>query len=159
MNPAISNPSLIQDVIAKRCLALLIDVCAILMIWLVLGVFLGVFGLLTLGLGWHLFGLMPLVPFFYHFLTLGRFGATPGQHAMGLCVRRVEDLGMPTWLQAFISVLCFYATLALSGILLLVALATEGHRTLHDLAAGLIVVRADALGTAPTTYRFGRFSL
>ena len=67
---------------------------------------------------------------------------------MGLIVRRNDDLGPPTVLQALLSVLLFYLTMATSGLLLVVALFTIRHRTLHDLVSGLVVVRAEAL-TAP----------
>jgi uncharacterized RDD family membrane protein YckC len=39
----------------------------------------------------------------------------------------------------------FYLTLATTGLLLLIALFTVRHRTLHDLASGLVVVRTRAL--------------
>jgi uncharacterized RDD family membrane protein YckC len=60
---------------------------------------------------------------------------------MGLTVRRDEDLGPPTGLQALIFTVVFYLTLATSGLLLLIALFTVRHRTLHDLASDLVVVR------------------
>ena len=60
-------------------------------------------------------------------------------------MRRNDDLGPPTPLQALVYTLLFYLTLATSGLLLLVALFTVRHRTLHDLASGLVVVRARAL--------------
>jgi uncharacterized RDD family membrane protein YckC len=89
------------------------------------------------------------VPFCYHFFSLlGAASATPGQRTLGLTVRRNDDFGPPTALQAFISVLGFYLTLATSGVLLVVALFTIRHRTLHDLVSGLVVVRVQAL-TAP----------
>jgi len=149
MNPALSNPLLTQDVISKRAVALAIDIVVIAIIWLFLGAFFGVFGLLTFGLGWHLLGLLPVVPFLYHFATLAKFGRTPGQGIVGLSVKRIEDLGPPTVAQALACTLAFYVTLALSGILLLVAFVTEGHRTLHDMIAGLVVVRTDALAGVP----------
>jgi uncharacterized RDD family membrane protein YckC len=60
-------------------------------------------------------------------------------------VRRNDDLGPPSFAQAFVYTLVFYLTLATTGLLLLVALATVRHRTLHDLASGLVVARARAL--------------
>jgi uncharacterized RDD family membrane protein YckC len=66
---------------------------------------------------------------------------------MGLMVRRDADLGPPTGLQALASVLVFYLTLATSGLLLVVALFTRRHRTLHDLISGLVVVRVSAMRT------------
>ena len=103
------------------------------------------FGLLTLGLGFPLMGILPFIPFFYHFLFVAGSGATPGQQAMGLAVRRDDDLGPPTALQALIYTLVFYITLALAGLLLLVSLFTIRKRTLHDIASGLVVVRTRAL--------------
>jgi hypothetical protein len=76
----------------------------------------------TFGLGWQLFGLVPLVPFAYHCLFL-------------------TDLGPPSLAQAVVSTLVFYLTLATSGLLLLVSLFTRHKRTLHDLFSGLVVVR------------------
>jgi uncharacterized RDD family membrane protein YckC len=77
--------------------------------------------------------------------------ATPGQQIMGLTVRRNHDLGPPSPVQALIYVLLYYLTLATSGLLLLVALVTLRHRTLHDLLTGLVVVRVAAMEalTAP----------
>jgi len=101
---------------------------------------------LTLGLGFALLGALPFVPFCYHWLFVaGPASATPGQQALGLVVRRNDDLGRPLLLQAFIYTLVFYLTLATTGLLLLFALFTVRHRTLHDLASGLVVVRARAL--------------
>jgi uncharacterized RDD family membrane protein YckC len=92
--------------------------------------------------------ILPFVPFFYHFLSLlGASSATPGQQMMGLTVRRYFDLGPPTALQAVASVLVLYLTLATSGLLLVVALFTRQHRTLHDLVSGLVVVRVMAMRT------------
>ena len=104
------------------------------------------FGVLTLGLGLALLGILPFVPFCYHLLFVaGPASATPGQQALGLVVRRNDDLGRPPPLQAFVSTLIFYLTLATTGLLLLFALFTVRHRTLHDLVSGLVVVRARAL--------------
>jgi uncharacterized RDD family membrane protein YckC len=104
------------------------------------------FGFLTLGLGWGLLSLLPLVPLLYHFLFLaGPSAATPGQQALGLVVCRDLDLGRPTPLQAVLSVLGFYVTLAAGAFWMATALFTVRHRTLHDMLSGLVVVRAKAL--------------
>jgi uncharacterized RDD family membrane protein YckC len=137
---------LTDGVMSRRCVAWVIDVILIaLLIW-VLWWLLVMFGFLTLGLGFGAMGILPLVPFCYHFFSLlGMASATPGQRMMDLTVRRNDDLGPPSGLQAFISVLLFYVTMATSGLLLLVALFTIRHRTLHDLVSGLVVVRVRAL--------------
>jgi uncharacterized RDD family membrane protein YckC len=132
---------------SRRCLAWVIDgILIVLLVW-VLWWILVMFGLLTFGLGFGAMSILPWVPFCYHFLSLLSSGsATPGQRMMGLTVRRDNDFGPPTGLQALVSVLLFYATMAISGgVLLVVALFTVRHRTLHDLVSGLVVVRVEAL--------------
>ena len=137
---------LIEGVLTRRVFAWLIDVLLIALIMVALWFMLMLFGLLTLGLGLPLLGILPFVPFCYHMLFLaGPPSATPGQSALGLIVRRNDDLGRPTPVQALVSTLLFYVTLATSGLLLLVALFTVHRRTLHDLLSGLVVVRSRAL--------------
>jgi uncharacterized RDD family membrane protein YckC len=142
----IDNYWLTEGVLARRIFAWLIDVLLIGLILAALWLVLLLFGVLTLGLGFPLLGILPFVPFCYHLLFVAApASATPGQQALGLAVRRNDDLGRPTPVQAFIYTLLFYVTLATSGLLLLFALFTIRHRTLHDLASGLVVVRARAL--------------
>jgi uncharacterized RDD family membrane protein YckC len=137
---------LTEGVLTRRVFAWLIDVLLIALIMVALWFTLMLFGLLTLGLGLPLLGVLPFIPFCYHMLFLaGPPSATPGQSALGLIVRRNDDLGRPTPVQAVVSTLLFYATLATSGLLLLVALFTVHRRTLHDLLSGLVVVRSRAL--------------
>ena len=138
----VRDEEFIEGVLTRRCLAWLIDVMLIAVILSALWTVLFLFGLLTLGLGFAAMAVLPAVPFLYHFLSLLRFSsATPGQAIMGLTVRRDVDLGPPTGLQALIFTVVFYLTMATSGLLLLVALFTVRHRTLHDLASDLVVVR------------------
>jgi len=147
-NPYPDDDFLTGGVMARRCVAWVFDVFLIALLLWVLWWILVMFGLLTLGLGFGAMSILPLVPFCYHFLSLlGSSSATPGQQMMGLTVRRDFDLGPPTGLQALASVLVFYLTLATSGLLLLVAVFTRRHRTVHDLVSGLVVVRVRALRT------------
>jgi len=137
---------LTEGVMIRRVFAWLIDIVLLGLILTALWFVLLLFGVLTLGLGFALLGALPFVPFCYHWLFVaGPVSATPGQQALGLVVRRNDDLGRPLLLQAFIYTLVFYLTLATTGLLLLFALFTVRHRTLHDLASGLVVVRARAL--------------
>jgi uncharacterized RDD family membrane protein YckC len=138
----VRDEDFVAGVITRRCFAWLIDLVLIGLILSVLWIVLLLFGLLTLGLGFGAMAVLPAVPFLYHFLSLMRSSsATPGQALLGLTVRRDLDLGPPTGLQALIFTVVFYLTLATSGLLLLVALFTVRHRTLHDLASDLVVVR------------------
>jgi uncharacterized RDD family membrane protein YckC len=152
MNP-IDEYLLTEGVLIRRVFAWLIDVLLIGLICVALWVALMLFGLVTLGLGLPLLGILPFVPFCYHMLFLaGPASATPGQSALGLVVRRNDDLGRPTPVQALVSTLLFYATLATSGLLLLIALFTVRRRTLHDLISGLVVVRTRALTGSPASW-------
>lgn len=131
---------------SRRCMGWIFDLVLIALLVWVLWWILVMFGLLTFGLGFGAMSILPFVPFCYNFLLLlGASSATPGQQIMGLTVRRDFDLGPPTAFQALASVLVFYLTLATSGLLLLVALFTTRHRTLHDLVSGLVVVRVRAM--------------
>ena len=137
---------LTEGVMSRRCVAWVFDAFLIAVLLFALWWVLVMFGLLTFGLGFGAMSILPFVPFCYHFLSLlGASSATPGQQMVGLTVRRDYDLGPPTGIQALVSVLVFYLTLATSGLPLVVALFTSRHRTLHDLVSGLVVVRARAL--------------
>lgn len=145
-NSAFDGDSLTDGVMSRRCVGWLIDLVLIAILVWVLWWILVMFGLLTFGLGFGALSILPFVPFCYHVLSLlGSASATPGQQMMGLTVRRDFDFGPPTGLQAVVSVAVLYLTLATSGLLLLVALFTTRHRTVHDLLSGLVVVRVRAL--------------
>lgn len=150
--PYLDDDFLVGGVLARRCLAWLVDLFLIAILMSVLWFILWMFGILTFGLGFGALGVLPFVPFLYHFLSLiGSANATPGQQMFGLVVRRNDDLGPPSPIQAVILVGVFYLTLATSGLLLIVALFTTRHRTLHDIASGLVTVRLGAMEslTAP----------
>ena len=142
---AVRDEEFIEGVMLRRCFAWLIDLILIGLLVAVLWFILFLFGLLTLGLGFGAMALLPAVPFLYHFLSLLRASsATPGQAMLGLTVRRDADLGPPTGIQALIFTVVFYLTMATSGLLLLITPFTVRHRTLHDLASDLVVVRRRA---------------
>jgi uncharacterized RDD family membrane protein YckC len=148
-SPYLDDGILTGGVMSRRCMAWVVDFFLIAMLVWVLWWMMVMFGLLTFGLGFGVMSILPFVPFCYHFFSLlGVGSATPGQRILGLTVRRNDNLGPPTVLQALLAVLLFYLTMATSGLLLLVALFTIRHRTLHDLVSGLVVVRTEAL-TAP----------
>ncbi|GAN75964.1 RDD family protein [Acidisphaera rubrifaciens] len=137
---------LTRGVIARRIEALLIDLVLMAVLGAVLWVFCLIFGIMTLGLGWPLFHLLPALPFVYTAgFVMSPLSATPGQALRGLAVRRADDLGPPEVWQAVIYTAGYYVTAVTSGLLFLIALVTERRRALHDLAAGVVVVRRAAL--------------
>ena len=109
-------------------------------------------GFATFGLGFPLLAILPVIPFLYHagFLA-GRRAATPGMRLLGIIARRNLDLTAPTLLEALIFTVGLYLTLAAGAIWLLVALVTRRRRALHDMLAGLTIVRTRAL-TAGARY-------
>lgn len=159
-DPRLDDPFLIDGVLTRRAIAWLID--ALLIGGIAVAVWFAclVFGFLTLGLGWVTFGVIPLIPFVYNYLFLmSGMAATPGQALMGLTVRQLETLEPPNAAQALVSTVGYYVTLATSGLLLLVALLTRRHRTLHDVVSGLVVIRAAAVRAAPLTDASSRWNM
>lgn len=145
----ISDDELTGGSILRRIVAFVIDGVIVLIVWKVLAVLLFLFGILTLGLGMPLLALLPVVPPLYNWASLlSPLSATPGQAICGLRVRQDSDLGAPGGFAALIWVLGFYVSWALAGLPLLLALFNARRRTAHDLAAGLVVVRSQALTRA-----------
>ena len=152
----VSDAEMTEGTILRRIVAFIVDGVIVLIIWKVLAVVLFLFGILTLGLGMPLLALLPALPPLYNWGSLlTPLSATPGQALLGLAVRRDEDLGPPSGFAAVIWVLGFYLSLALSGLPLLLALFTARHRTLHDIASGLVVVRSQALTRAVGSWNIG----
>lgn len=135
-------------VLTRRVFAWLIDAGLILCLAVGAWMFCLLFGVLTLGLGWPLFGVLPALPVLYHWLFLASFAATPGQAMLGLTVRREADLQRPGPLEALAFTLLFYLTMLCGAFWFAIALFTPRHRALHDMVSGLWVVRARALTPA-----------
>jgi uncharacterized RDD family membrane protein YckC len=138
-----------EGVIARRFWAYLIDVIVI-MLWVTL-ICIGIFflGLLTLGLGWGLFFLLPLTALtfiVYNAVTIGGSSqATVGMRAMGLRVIDPRTGGPVSMLAAAVHALFFYA--AVSTFLLwacdvLMGFFRDDRRFIRDLLTGMMVVRA-----------------
>ena len=135
-----------EGTIVRRVGAFVADGVLVLIIVKILAVFLFVFGILTLGLAMPLLALLPFVAPLYNWLGLvSPLSATPGQALFGLTVRDHVDLGPPGAIPALVWTVGFYASIALSGAPLLLALFNPRHRTAHDILSGLVVVRARAL--------------
>jgi uncharacterized RDD family membrane protein YckC len=138
---------LTNGLLLRRCIAWCIDVFVLGVLVVAFWMMGATFTVLTLGLGAPIFGLAMLLPLLYGFLSLVSLQASPGQAAMGLAVARDDDLGPPTALQALVYMIGYMITVAAGIIWCAVALVTTRHRTLHDMVAGLVVVRRSALET------------
>lgn len=139
------QPELFRGVLTRRVFAFLIDLL-ILSVPVVLAVlFIAVFGLVTLGLGWALFWLVSpasvIWAIFYYGMTLGgQRSATVGM--------RMMDLEMRTWygepsyflLGATHAVVYWISVSVLSPLVLLVGLFNSRRRLLHDAVLGTVVI-------------------
>ncbi len=134
--------ALLAGVRRRRLFAWLVDLVLIGIISLVWVLALVATGFLTFGLTWGLLGWVPAIPILYNWLWVASpASATPGQRLAGLIVRRDEDLGRPTVLQAAVSALGYTLTIAAGAIWFAVCLVTTHKRCLHDIVSGLVVVQ------------------
>jgi uncharacterized RDD family membrane protein YckC len=97
--------------------------------------------IVTLGLSLLLLPpLFPFVAFFYNGFTIaGWRRATPGMKAMDLEMRLTNGLPVP-FLYAAVHAVLFYVSWLFPPVLL-VSLVTTDKRCLHDIFAGVVVVR------------------
>lgn len=149
--------ALTDRIITRRVLAWFVDAICVAVALGVLHLFFLVLGYLTFGLGWFLAGGLWVVPIGYVFGFVAIAGATPGQALLGLRVVRDADLGPPTPAQALVYAAAFALTMWAGMIWLLVAFFTRRARCLHDMAAGVAVLRADAVPGQATWTEVGGF--
>ena len=146
---ALNAARITSGVMSRRVIAWLIDCLLIGMIGTAVFSFCVFIGLVTFGLGAGAFGILPVVPLLYHWLSMASpMSASPGQAMLGLTVRNDDDLAPVTPLQALIFTALLYVTLALGVWPMLIALFTTRHRTIHDMLSGCVVVRKEALTRA-----------
>ena len=140
--------------LARRLVAFIIDLCVIVLPVLFATVFIFVFGLVTLGLGWALFLLLTPATVIW---AICYYGFTFGSAASATIGMRVMDLEMRTWygapayfvLGAVHGIVYWVTVLTLSPLILLVGFFNARRRLLHDVLIGTVVinnaVRAEAL--------------
>ncbi len=99
---------------------------------------------MVLTFGFALFFLPPLWPivaFFYNGLAVsGRKMATPGMRAMDLEMRMNDDGGRVPFVNAAVQAVLFYVSWFFPPIFL-VSLVDAEKRCLHDIIAGVVIVR------------------
>jgi uncharacterized RDD family membrane protein YckC len=132
-----SNP--LAGVRTRRIVALALDLVLVSILAAVIWIALLI---LTLGLSLLLLPpLFPLIAFFYNGLTVsGRKMATPGMRALGLEMRMHEDGARVPFVNAAAHALFFYVSWFFPPIFL-VSLVDADKRCLHDMLAGVTVVR------------------
>ena len=79
-----STPAATEGMLSRRFFGYLVDIVMIAILIAVLCVIIAVFGVLTFGLGWILFGLLPLTAIIYNAVTVG--GPRQGNRRDAACV-------------------------------------------------------------------------
>jgi uncharacterized RDD family membrane protein YckC len=145
-----TQPELFRGVLARRVFAFLIDLVVLSVPVILAVIFIAVFGLVTLGLGWVLFWLVSpasvIWALIYYGATLGGpYSATLGMRAMDLELR--TWYGAPGYfvLGAMHAVLFWISVSLLSPFVLLVGLFNARRRLLHDVVLGTVVINSSAL--------------
>jgi len=150
----VANPELFEGVLARRCIAFVIDVIIIAIPVLLAALFIVIFGVVTLGLGWLLFWLFWPATVIW---AIVYYGLTFGSTASATIGMRVMELEMRTWYGApayfvlgAVHAIVYWLTVSyLTPLILLIAFFNERRRCLHDMLVGTIVinspVRAEAM--------------
>ena len=148
----LSQPELFRGVLTRRVFAFLIDL-VVLSIPVIVGyLFIAVFGLITLGLGWALFWLAWRASIVWAILYYGASIGGPHSATLGM---RVMDLELRTWygapgyfvLGAMHAVLFWISVSFLSPLVLLVGLFNGRRRLLHDIVLGTVVINNSSIRT------------
>jgi len=144
-----TQPELFQGVLARRFMAFLLDVIIIVLPILLLTIFIAVFGLVTLGLGWLLFFLLTPIAVIWAIVYTGATLGSPQSATIGM---RTMGLEMRTWygspmyfLLGAVHVIFFWALMTtLTPLILLVGLFNRRRRLLHDFLTGTVVINNTA---------------
>ena len=134
-----------EGVRTRRVFAFLIDYLIVAFLCIPFAILVALLGVLTLGLGWMLFGvLFPTVALVYIWSTLGgRSQATVGMRTMSLRLERLDGMAVNGLLAVVHTVLFWAGNVVLTPLVLLATLFLDRKRTLHDLLLGTVVTRAD----------------
>src|SRR5262245_57107052 len=90
----VANPELFDGVLSRRIVAFLIDLVILTAPVVIAAIFIFIFGLVTLGLGWALFWLLSPGTVIWALLYYGWTLGSPASATIGM---RVMDLEMRTW--------------------------------------------------------------
>jgi len=134
-----------EGVLTRRVVAFCIDYLIIGLLMIPFAILVFFLGIITLGLGWGLFGvLFPLVAIIYVWNTLGGPNqATVGMRMMGIRLDRLDGRPVDGLLAVVHTVLFWAGNVVLTPLILLATLFTDRKRTIHDLLLGTVVTRSD----------------
>ena len=141
----VASPELFEGVLSRRVIAFLIDFVVIAVPVVLAAMFIFVFGIVTLGLGFALYWLLPSGTVIWALLYFGSTLGGPNSATIGM---RVMDLEMRTWYGApayfvlgAVHAIAFWFTVSFfTPFVLLVAFFNERRRLLHDILLGTVVI-------------------
>ena len=139
-----TQPELFRGVLLRRVFAFLIDLVVLSIPVVLAWIFIAVFGLITLGLGWALFWLVwpatVVWAIVYYGSTLG------GQHSATVGMRAM-DLQLRTWygepgyfVLGAVHAVLFWVSVSVFSPILLIGLFNGRRRLLHDILLGTVVI-------------------
>jgi uncharacterized RDD family membrane protein YckC len=139
------EPELFRGVLTRRFFAFLIDLLVLSVPIILAVIFIAVFGVVTLGLGWALFWLVSPASVIWALVYYGASLGGPHSATVGM---RVMDLEMRTWygapsyfvLGAMHAVVFWISISVLTPFVLLVGLFNGRRRLLHDIVLGTVVI-------------------
>lgn len=139
------RPELFRGVLTRRVIAFLIDLVVLAIPMILAAIFVAVFGLITLGLGWALFWLFSPASViwalaYYGFTLGGPHSATIGMRTVGLQMR--TWFGEPAYflLGAIHAVVFWVSISVLTPLVLVVGLFNSRRRLLHDFVLGTVII-------------------
>jgi uncharacterized RDD family membrane protein YckC len=148
-----SEPELLRGVLTRRFFAFLIDLVVLSIPVILAVVFIAVFGIVTLGLGWALFWLVSPASIIWALVYYGASLGGPHSATIGM---RMMDLEMRTWYGApayfvlgAMHAVVFWASVSfLTPAILLVGLFNGRRRLLHDIILGTVVINSSVRAPA-----------
>jgi uncharacterized RDD family membrane protein YckC len=135
----------LDNVRTRRVMAFLFDYAVILCLTLLAGIVVFFLGILTLGLGWLLYGiLVPLVAIAYVGLTMGGSQqATIGMQFFSLRIYRDDGAQIDPFLAILHSVIFWAVHIVFTPFMLAVSLFSSRKRLAHDILLGTAIMRSD----------------
>jgi uncharacterized RDD family membrane protein YckC len=144
----IAHPELFEGVLTRRVLAFIIDVLIISIPIIFAYIFVFLFGIFTLGLGWLLFWLVSPASAIWAVVYYGMTMGSPASATYGM---RAFDLEIRTWyggpcyflLGAVHAILFWISISALTPFIVIVGFFNERRRLLHDFLLGTVVINSE----------------
>ena len=152
------QPELFRGVLTRRVFAFLIDLVVLSVPVILACLFIAVFGVVTLGLGWALFWLVSPASIVWALVYFGASLGGPHSATLGM---RMMDLEMRTWygasgyfaLGAMHAVLFWVSVSFLTPLVVLVGLFNGRRRLLHDILLGTVVINSSVRMPVPQPAR------